>query len=254
VQRVTEDRSLQEVEKAVASFLQGYISEAMAFSNENSRWCEELQRLGENHGHEVPTINSMALAAMPSGRSRSNSGAFGTDYSLAPGTQMSRRSSMNSEVDAFFTLLLDEGTSEDLLLFLRTSYFWFSSLVSPPTRNDFKIFLEGGYVELARTQSQAADVRQSSLPMKTGLLELISEQLRQMDGFLSQLPPGNEQNPQGDLIGCDVGAPGWENGTLTTFLDAATDITDFRQGFYDESWIWLLRFYQAGQYGDGGDL
>lgn len=42
----------------------------------------------------------------------------------------------------------------------------------------------------------------------------------------------------------------WQNVRLDSFLDAALDATDLREGSYDRSWQFLYDFYHKGQVGE----
>ena len=42
-------------------------------------------------------------------------------------------------------------------------------------------------------------------------------------------------------------AAGWLNMTLESYLDAATDATDFKQGSHERTWQWLRDFVVAGR-------
>ena len=69
----------------------------------------------------------------------------------------SRRSSSGSEVDAYFQLLIDGGSTEDLFEFLKTFLSWVSinrGAEDPPSMYDFKTFLEGGHHGLRDLQAE----------------------------------------------------------------------------------------------------
>ncbi len=172
-----------------------------------------------------------------------------------------------------FTFTACNGSAAELLAFLGMSHRWFSSLPQPPSRDQFKTFLQGAYSELdlpspsdnsttasasatktttGSTTTDGGDATSgaaSGSPSAKGkgcdeekerLLDSIQKQARELESLLES--HGDEEltsrtNPEGE----------WHNFTLDGFIEAAADVSEFREGNYEPSWRYLCEFYHLGQ-------
>eukprot|EP00397_Hematodinium_sp_SG-2012_P051017 GEMP01059552.1.p1 GENE.GEMP01059552.1~~GEMP01059552.1.p1 ORF type:complete len:167 (+),score=23.08 GEMP01059552.1:510-1010(+) len=117
---------------------------------------------------------------------------------------------------------------------------------SPPTRQEFKLFLEGGWCDVVIKESLSKEVKDEAVgsvnDTKAGTLMFVRSQI---SAFESLLVRGNLDDSS--FLGTETSNGKWVNITLDSFLDAATDDTDFQRGNYEESWRFLLNFYTSGQ-------
>eukprot|EP00397_Hematodinium_sp_SG-2012_P055842 GEMP01068463.1.p1 GENE.GEMP01068463.1~~GEMP01068463.1.p1 ORF type:complete len:155 (+),score=33.70 GEMP01068463.1:103-567(+) len=149
-------------------------------------------------------------------------------------------------IDGIFTLDAEGGGPEELLTFLKASAVWFTARSAPPTRQEFKLFLEGGWCDVVIKESLSKEVKDEAVgsvnDTKAGTLMFVRSQI---SAFESLLVRGNLDDSS--FLGTETSNGKWVNITLDSFLDAATDDTDFQRGNYEESWRFLLNFYTSGQ-------
>ncbi|CAD7970282.1 unnamed protein product [Amoebophrya sp. A120] len=203
----------------------------------------------------------------------------------------------DDDPEVHWTLLLEPGDEEALKRFLTTSHRWFSSMSSPPSREDFKLFLEGGFqalADLATTTSTSSsgggkninatsDTEGSSTaaqllfqnpgPGPTSSAEGVgvvgvldrsaAHQQHDPSVFLGSTTTSSSgtsstssykaqllhllQKQAREVLELELHEDSWQNTTLEDFLDAATDVSGFRSGNYEQSWKFLLDFFQEGQ-------
>ncbi|CAD7937992.1 unnamed protein product [Amoebophrya sp. A25] len=182
-------------------------------------------------------------------------------------TMMAEEGEEQSEAgrEDIFTLLLEPGDEAELLLFLTASQQWFSSLSVPPSRNDFKTFLEGGYAELhhslpalppAYTSTGRADSGSGSPPSGKATSQQRGAASPSSRDAVLQLLESQRRYLEKNVLGTSTSSASaaqehddesWRNTTLEAFLDAATDVSGFRSGHYEPNWGFLLDFFQEGQ-------
>merc|ERR1712078_822597 len=112
-----------------------------------------------------------------------------------------------------------------------------------PSRDEFKLFLEGGYESVAPKLSVRPNMGGASEePARVECLEYIQKQMLAFESFL-------ESNEVSDslFLGAETDVGSWRNFSLDSFLDAASDGTDFKRGFYEQKWEYIQSFYQNGQ-------
>ena len=169
-----------------------------------------------------------------------------------------------------FTLTIEEGSPNDVLHFLRVSHAWLKGLEEPPSRDDFRLFLEGGFIDLVGNDAggsyhgglSAIDgignrgKSRTAENAKQECLHLIETQTVALHALLSECPE-LEDDPSGcagresdepNAGGTEAGASRcWRNVTLDGFLNAAAEESELKEGRYERCWSWLREFYLLGQ-------
>eukprot|EP00746_Dinoflagellata_sp_MGD_P036344 gnl/MRDRNA2_/MRDRNA2_187180_c0_seq1.p1 gnl/MRDRNA2_/MRDRNA2_187180_c0~~gnl/MRDRNA2_/MRDRNA2_187180_c0_seq1.p1 ORF type:complete len:169 (+),score=36.38 gnl/MRDRNA2_/MRDRNA2_187180_c0_seq1:57-509(+) len=134
------------------------------------------------------------------------------------------------------------GDQYELQRFLKASAIWFNSLTAPPAREEFKLFLEGGYESVDKKPKNPLQGQSGKDDKRAETLEFITKQVAAFDEFL-------ESNEVSDslFLGASTSVGEWRNFSLDSFLDAASDGTDFKRGSYEQDWSFIYNFYQNGQ-------
>jgi len=116
------------------------------------------------------------------------------------------------------------------------------------TENEFAIGLASGMVELWHIEkgNNARDVG-----VKTRSFQSHSARIKGMAIAFEEFVDKTEIN-DALFLGAETSIGAWRNITLDSFLDAASDGTDFKRGLYPdgpdkELWEWIAEFYLSGQ-------
>eukprot|EP00392_Amoebophrya_sp_AT5.2_P003227 g3232.t1 len=194
------------------------------------------------------------------------------DHTATASALSSRNPSKELQQDvSTWCLVLEPGDSRDLIRFLEISRRWFATLITPPSKQDFKLFLEGGYANIFapdRTDEiQCAEAPPSPVATASARTHEINDSKQQLlleflDGqgqifkeeILPRILEAEEAEEEGfvdeeheEQLERLLEAENWQNISLESFLDAATDVSGFRSGEYEQSWEFLLDFFKEGQ-------
>lgn len=134
-----------------------------------------------------------------------------------------------------FTFTAGQGS---LLKFFEASRTWLSALVDPPTREHFKIFLQGAHAEVATFTLNP--VKKNFGKDKEHFLKTVDRQIRRIEQLMLQMDLPVVED-EAESLCSDHSGP-----SLEGWLETAAALSDFQSGRYEEDWGWICGFYEFG--------